>query len=104
MTQSLCSKICLVLWANSYVFPAACGVQLSDMALTAVVRRMHEADTKKGGEGWSRPRSGRVVVVHGFRSTFRDWTAEMGYDREMAEWHLPTSLEVLSNAPIVEQI
>ncbi len=73
---------------NSYVFPAARGGQLSDMALTAVVRRMHADDKKKGGEGWTDNRSGRVAVVHGFRSTFRDWTAEMGYDREMSEMAL----------------
>jgi integrase len=37
------------------------GRPLSDMTLTAVLRRMKYAD----------------ITVHGFRSTFRDWAAEM---------------------------
>lgn len=73
---------------NNLIFPALRGGQLSDMALTALVRRMHEDATRKGDEGWTDVRSGRVAVVHGFRSTFRDWTAEMGYDRDMAEMAL----------------
>lgn len=68
-----------------YLFPAIRGGQLSDMALTKAVRDMHEVETKAERTGWIDPRSGRVAVVHGFRSTFRDWTAEMGYERDMAE-------------------
>ena len=71
-----------------YVFAAPRGGAMSDMALTAVVRRMHEDDTENKGPGWKDPRSGRVAVVHGFRSTFRDWTAEKGYDRDMSEMAL----------------
>ena len=45
---------------------------LSDMALSAVLRRM-EVD----------------AVPHGFRSTFRDWAAEVSsYPNEMAEMAL----------------
>ncbi|MBS0449948.1 MAG: tyrosine-type recombinase/integrase [Proteobacteria bacterium] len=68
-----------------YMFPAARGGQLSDMALTKAVRDMHETETKAKRAGWVDPKSGRVAVVHGFRSTFRDWTAETGYERDMAE-------------------
>ena len=68
-----------------YLFPAARGGQLSDMALTKAVRDMHKGETRAKRVGWVDPRSGRVAVVHGFRSTFRDWTAEMGYERDMAE-------------------
>ena len=46
---------------------------LSDMSLTAVLRRMELAN----------------VTVHGFRSSFRDWAAECtAYPREMAEMAL----------------
>src|SRR5207302_1570009 len=41
------------------VFPAPRGGSLSDMTLSAVVRRMKVA-----------------AVPHGFRSTFRDWASE----------------------------
>jgi integrase len=68
-----------------YLFPAVRGGQLSDMALTKAVRDMHDAETKAKRAGWVDPKYGRVAVVHGFRSTFRDWTAETGYERDMAE-------------------
>ncbi|MAO56848.1 MAG: integrase [Rhodospirillaceae bacterium] len=70
---------------NNLLFPAPRGGQLSDMALTTVVRRMHKDAITEGDEGWTDARSGRVAVAHGFRSTFRDWAAEMGHDRDMAE-------------------
>jgi len=50
---------------------------LSDMSLTAVLRRMKRTD----------------ITVHGFRSTFRDWTAEQtDYPREVAEMALAHSI------------
>lgn len=59
------------------VFPAPRGGQLSDMTLTAVLRRM------------SVP-----AVPHGFRSTFRDWAAERtSYPREAAEMALAHTIE-----------
>jgi len=54
---------------NKFIFPAARGGQLSDMALTALLRRMEAG-----------------CVAHGFRSTFRDWAGEAtNYPREVAE-------------------
>lgn len=70
---------------NPLVFPAARGGQLSDMTLSATMRRMHADAVEEGGKGWLDPRSGRAAVPHGLRSTFRDWTAERGFDRDMAE-------------------
>lgn len=55
-----------------YVFPSPRGSALSDMTLSAVLRRMKVA-----------------AVPHGFRSTFRDWCAEhTDYAREVAEMAL----------------
>lgn len=70
------------------VFPAPRGGFLSDMSLSAVMRRMHESDVKAGRTGWLDRTSGRPAVPHGLRSTFRDWTAERGYLRDMAEMAL----------------
>lgn len=54
------------------VFPAPRGGPLSDMTLTAVLRRMKVPAT-----------------AHGFRSTFRDWAAERtNYPRDVAEMAL----------------
>ena len=62
---------------NPYVFPAPRGGQLSDMALTAVLRRM-----ERGG-----------LTQHGFRSTFRDWAGETtAYPREVCEHALAHKL------------
>lgn len=77
---------------SPYVFPASRGGELSDMALSATMRRMQEAATKDGGKGWIDPDSGRPAVPHGLRSTFRVWTAERGYDRDMAEMALAHSV------------
>ena len=44
---------------SPFVFPAPRGGVLSDMTLTAVVRRLNVP-----------------AVPHGFRSTFRDWAAD----------------------------
>jgi integrase len=57
---------------SDYVFPAPQGGQLSDMTLSAVLRRMKVE-----------------AVPHGFRSTFRDWAAERtSYPHEVCEMAL----------------
>jgi integrase len=62
------------------VFPSGAGA-LSDAALAAVIKRMNEGDKKR----WIDPASGREVVPHGFRSSFRDWAAENGVADPVAE-------------------
>ncbi|WP_292230236.1 site-specific integrase [Brevundimonas sp.] len=58
--------------ADAYVFKAAHGGRISDMTISAVLRRL-EVD----------------AVPHGFRSTFRDWAAERTtYPHEVAEMAL----------------
>jgi len=67
---------------SAFVFPAARGGELSDMALSACMRRINEARK----DGYLDRRSGRPAVPHGLRSTFRDWAAERtDYPRDMAE-------------------
>lgn len=62
---------------NDLVFPAPRGGQLSDMALTALTRRM-KVD----------------AVPHGFRSTFKDWCGDRtNYPRDLAEQALAHALE-----------
>lgn len=46
---------------------------LSDMSLSAVIRRMNEGEEPPK---WIDPSCGREAVPHGFRSSFRDWAAE----------------------------
>ncbi|MCV2866912.1 tyrosine-type recombinase/integrase [Albidovulum sediminicola] len=71
---------------NPLVFPAARGGQLSDMTLSATMRRMQEAEVSAQRLGFLDPRSKRPAVPHGLRSTFRDWAAERtNYPGEMAE-------------------
>ncbi len=70
---------------NPLVFPAAKGGMLSDMTLSATMRRMHESSEAEGA-GFIDPRNKRPAVPHGLRSTFRDWVAERTtYPGEMAE-------------------
>ncbi|WP_297776342.1 integrase arm-type DNA-binding domain-containing protein [uncultured Roseovarius sp.] len=67
-----------------FVFAAPRGGMLTDMALSACMRRINAA--REGG--YLDARTGRAAVPHGLRSTFRDWTAEQGYQRDMAEMAL----------------
>lgn len=68
---------------NPLVFPATRGGMLSDMTLSATMRRMHDtaraalgADLPDDAGGYRDPRNRRPAVPHGLRSTFRDWVAE----------------------------
>ncbi|WP_282064862.1 tyrosine-type recombinase/integrase [Aliiroseovarius marinus] len=71
---------------NPLVFPAARGGQMSDMTLSAAMKRMHEADVAAGGAGFVDRESKRRAVPHGLRSTFRDWVSERtSYPGDMAE-------------------
>ncbi len=71
---------------SQYIFPATRGGMLSDMSLSAVMRRMQEAETSQGRTGWIDRTSKRPAVPHGLRSSFRDWAAEKtDYPRDMAE-------------------
>ncbi len=66
----------------SLVFPNTKGAPLSDMTLTAVLRRMKVN-----------------VTAHGFRSTFRDWAGETtAYPREVIEHALAHQLADKSEA------
>jgi integrase len=73
---------------SPYVFFAARGGMLSDMSVSAVMRRMQEAEVNAGRDGFLDARNKRAAVPHGLRSTFRQWAAEQGFDRDMAEMAL----------------
>jgi integrase len=70
---------------SPFVFFAPRGGALSDMSLSAVMRRMQETEVKAGHTGYLDPQNKRPAVPHGLRSTFRQWAAERGYPRDMAE-------------------
>lgn len=80
---------------SDYVFPGQKENRpLSNMAMTNIIRRMHDAlsesETEAGKEakGWT-DKDGSIITTHGFRSTFRDWAAEVtNYPGEMAEIQL----------------
>lgn len=66
---------------HDLVFPGTKKQALSDMSLTAVIRRMNDSDKPEWVDG-----NGECVTVHGFRSTFRMWAAECtNYPRDVAE-------------------
>jgi integrase len=75
-----------------YIFPNGKEGMLSDMALTAVIRRMDKTRAGEGGVGWVGG-GGKIVTAHGFRSTFRDWAGETtGHPREVIEHALAHQL------------
>lgn len=75
--------------ASAPLFPASTGKPLSEMAMAMLIKRMHEGECKRGGEGFLDPIQGRRATVHGFRSSFRDWSDEQtAYPHEMKEMAL----------------
>jgi len=70
------------------VFYSSSLKPLSDMTLSATMKRMHKSDIDAGGKGYLDATNGGAAVPHGLRSTFRDWAAERGYERDMAELQL----------------
>lgn len=56
---------------DALVFAAPRGGPLSDMAISMLMRRMHEDRLKEEDKGWVDARSGRPAVPHGLRSTAR---------------------------------
>lgn len=71
--------------SSPIVFFSPRGGILSDMSISAVMRRMHDAQISAGKPGYLDPVSKKPAVPHGLRSTFRQWAAEQGYARDMAE-------------------
>jgi len=70
------------------LFAGAKGQPLSDMSLTAVIRRMNGEGQPTWVDG-----NGDGITVHGFRSSFRMWAAETtSYPREVAEHALAHQL------------
>jgi len=69
------------------VFAGNKGASLSDMSLSAVIKRMQDEAVLSKVEGWIDPSIGnKVVTVHGMRSSFRDWAGETtGHPREVVE-------------------
>jgi integrase len=73
---------------GDFVFAGTKGQPLSDMSLTAVIRRMNSDDKPVWIDA-----NGEGVTVHGFRSSFRMWAAETtNYPREVAEHALAHQL------------
>ena len=71
---------------RNYPFANRSGAPLSDMALSALVKRMHEASTKNAGQGFLDPTYKKVAVPHGFRSSFKDWARNLTqYADEVSE-------------------
>lgn len=61
--------------SESLIFPSVRkATALSDMALSEILRGMNEVD--KGQTPLWVSQDGKPIVVHGFRSTFRDWCEE----------------------------
>ena len=74
--------------ADRPLFPAPRGGALSNMAMAATLRRMHESELAAGRTGFL-DREDHLVTVHGFRSSFRDWASECtSFPHEVCEMAL----------------
>src|SRR5262249_42977800 len=57
---------------SQYVFPSSRGKPLSNMAMLVLLMRLNNGEAI-----WLDPTSGRPIVPHGFRATFRTWCEEV---------------------------
>jgi len=65
---------------NELVFPAARGGAMSDMTLSALMKRMHAKEPYLDKD------SKKPAVVHGMRSTFKSWAMECtNFENELSE-------------------
>ena len=68
------------------VFPSPrAGNILSDSAMNKLITDINETRVKAGLPRWIDPTTGRTVVQHGFRSSFRVWASKTRQLRELAE-------------------
>ncbi len=74
-----------------YVFWSPTGKAFSDASLGSVMKKIHDEDVRQGNTGFLDGRTGKRAVPHGFRSTFKDWSLEIGnFDTNLSEmslWH-----------------
>ena len=79
---------------SDLLFTAPEGGELCDAAFGALIDDMHEAQIKRAGIGYLDPVQNRIATQHGFRSTFRDWAAEVAlFPREVIEHALAHKLK-----------
>lgn len=78
--------------SDDFVFSLRRNTPLSDMTLSAVIKRMSSRQVGRDGQGYLDP-DGRVASPHGFRSSFRMWAAEQSNEpRDVAEFALAHKL------------
>ena len=71
---------------RAYPFSNRSGEPLSDMALSSMVKRMHDKSLSSQGRGYFDPNTHRIAVPHGFRSSFKDWARALTqYADEVSE-------------------
>ncbi|MDW8399100.1 MAG: site-specific integrase [Acetobacteraceae bacterium] len=70
---------------DAVVFPGRSGFPLSDMALSMLVRDMCGDGLGPDDPPRWRDERGRAIVVHGLRSTFREWCRAQHVDEHVAE-------------------
>ena len=77
---------------DDYIFSLRRDTPLSDMTLSAVIKRMNKRKEATEEQGYFDP-DGREASPHGFRSSFRMWAAEeSSFPREVAEFALAHKL------------
>jgi integrase len=59
---------------SRHVFPGFHGKALSNMAMLTLLKRMNRGDQK-----WLDALSGKPIVPHGFRASFRTWAEEIAH-------------------------
>jgi integrase len=83
--------------ANGYLFPNQRSLTraISDVAISKIIKKINEQHKMHDKPELVDPHMGnKIVTVHGFRSTFRDWAGEVSsHSREVIEHALAHQLK-----------
>jgi integrase len=86
---------------NEFIFisPSQHRAGLSNAAMGELLGRMHAVRASAGLPPWVDKTTGKLAVVHGFRSTFRDWAGERtSYPNHVVEMALAHAIGKVERA------
>ena len=78
---------------NGLLFPTEDNNVMSDNFISKTIRDMNHRRELYGKPLWVDPTDNRKINVHGFRTTFRTWSADKQLDRQASEFQIGHKLK-----------
>ncbi|MCL2874814.1 MAG: integrase arm-type DNA-binding domain-containing protein [Betaproteobacteria bacterium] len=79
---------------DNLVFPGARCKPMASSTLVNILKQTNDERIERSLPAWRDAKTGETITMHGFRSTFRDWAADLtDYPNEMAEMALAHTVD-----------